>query len=49
MSPDDRARLVSGWIEHFTRRIVRDENYVLRKEHGQDNLNRPDFSGDIRV
>ena len=38
MTPEDRARLVSGWIEHFTRRVVRDEANVFVNERGQDNF-----------
>lgn len=36
MSPDERAQLVSAWIEHFTREVVRDDQNVFRERRGQD-------------
>jgi hypothetical protein len=38
MLPDERAKLVSAWIEHFTREVVRDEQNVFRERKGQDNF-----------
>ncbi len=38
MVPAERAMLVSGWIEHNTRRIERDEQNVFHEVRGKDNF-----------
>jgi hypothetical protein len=38
MSPEERAKLVAGWIEHSTHRIERNEHNVFREIRGEDNF-----------
>ena len=38
MSPDERTQIARAWIEHSTRKIVRDEHNVFREDRGQDHF-----------
>jgi len=38
MAPDERAKLVAGWIEHHTERIELDRDNVFHRVRGTDNF-----------